>query len=434
MALTFKLYLPHRAKPLRPARLILLALIAALIAIALLRCRADRSVTTTLPDYPVTINGLQWDNRTAPYPLLSYDGVTYLPASAAGCLGLRVDRTAEGGISVSVTAEAEPYEAHPRETPNPHRASAAVLSCPITVAGVPFDNSATLYPFLEYRGTVYIPMTEKMCGTLCVEYDRDSGAGLSLRATGRLRGTLADELPHFILHMGGVTADGQIYTNSIEAADYSYECGYRWMELDFNWTSDGALVCIHDWGNWKLQQTDPSVNPPLTLAEFTRLDSERSDFHSFTPATLETWLKEHPGAMIVTDVKEHNIAAMEWLAEHYPDLRDRLIVQIYSLDEYMPISELGYSHIILTMYRIPWEEYHDIETLSAFIRDTRIMAITMAAEESVRDVFEALVATGIPVFVHTLNEPEQQSQWMADGAYGVYTDYGDTRASVSSGS
>ena len=230
MALTFKLYLPHRAKPLRPARLILLALIAALIAIALLRCRADRSVTTTLPDYPVTINGLQWDNRTAPYPLLSYDGVTYLPASAAGCLGLRVDRTAEGGISVSVTAEAEPYEAHPRETPNPHRASAAVLSCPITVAGVPFDNSATLYPFLEYRGTVYIPLTEELCtGPLCVDYAQSRVSGLSLRASGRLRAATGD-LPRFILHMCGVTEDGTAGTNSIESSTLCSFSGFRfWL-------------------------------------------------------------------------------------------------------------------------------------------------------------------------------------------------------------
>jgi glycerophosphoryl diester phosphodiesterase len=132
--------------------------------------------------------------------------------------------------------------------------------------------------------------------------------------------------------------------------------------------------------------------------------------------------------MFVTDAKEDNVRVMRWIAENYPDLREHFIVQIYALEEYEPIRALGYENIILTMYKIPWEEYHDLETLSAFIRDTRILAITMAADENVRDVFDALVATGIPVYVHTLDEPEEQARWLADGAYGIYTNYGDMRA------
>ena len=65
--------------------------------------------------------------------------------------------------------------------------------------------------------------------------------------------------------------------------------------------------------------------------------------------------------------------------------------------------------------------------LGSQIRDSRILAVTMPAEDNVRDVFDALVSTGIPVFVHTLNDPEAQAQWIHDGAYGVYTDYGDVR-------
>ena len=184
---------------------------------------------------------------------------------------------------------------------------------------------------------------------------------------------------------------------------------------------------MHDWGNWK-KRIGVTVKTPPTLKRFERLDAKYADTHSFTPALLALWLKEHPDAMIVTDVKEDNIRAMTWLSENYPELRDRLVVQIYALDEYDMIRSLGYDNIILTMYRIPWEEYHDIKTLCAFIRDTRILAITMAADENVRDVFEALVETGIPIYVHTIDDPAEQTQWFADGAYGIYTNYGDMRA------
>ena len=404
---------------------LIIGLTIALIALCVLRARADRSLTVTIPSCPVTLNAQPWDSADAVYPLLVCGDVTYLPAPAAEALGLQVEQTPNGGLSVSLTGEnTQPPAPKKQDAPNPKWSSAAVLDCPITIEGERYAGDA---PFLKYRGVVYLPVTEALCReSFCLDFEQSETAGLSLRGTGRLRPP-TDALPHFILHAGGVTADGMISTNSIEAANRSYSEGYRCLEMDFNWTKDDALVCLHDWGMWKKQQNDSSLHTPVTLEEFERLSNANPDFHSFTPALLNDWLQAHPDARIVTDVKEDNVAAMLWRAENYPNLRRQLIVQIYSLAEYGPIRALGYENIILTMYRIPWEEYHDLETLSAFIRDTQVLAITMAADENVRDVFEALVATGIPVYVHTLDEPEEQAQWMADGAYGIYTNYGDTR-------
>ncbi|MBQ9044349.1 MAG: hypothetical protein IJ112_00185 [Oscillospiraceae bacterium] len=414
----------------RLARVLILVLIAAAVALALLRHRADTAVTVTLPTQPVTLGGQEWDNRRAAYPLLSYRGVTYLPETAVGSLGLKMERTAEAGLSVSVTGEAQPDAPETRALPNPKRSSAAVLDCPITVVGVPYDNAEAPYPFLEYRGVTYLPLTVELCsGPLCLSSARSADGALSLRATGKLRPERHD-LPHFILHMGGITADGQLHTNSIEAANHSYDAGYRWLELDFNWTSDGALACLHDWGNLVRHQLGLSMEIPLSSTEFERVNAENPAFQSFTPKLLKPWLEAHPDAMIVTDVKEDNVRAMQWLAEHYPDLRDRMIVQIYSIDEYEPICALGYENIILTMYRIPWAEYRDLERLADFIGSSRILAVTIAAQDSVRDVFDYLVSTGIPVYVYTPNEPAEQTKWASAGAYGMYTDYGDVRAAA----
>ena len=35
----------------------------------------------------------------------------------------------------------------------------------------------------------------------------------------------------------------------MQALDNSYEKGFRFFELDFEWTSDGIPVILHDWGN-----------------------------------------------------------------------------------------------------------------------------------------------------------------------------------------
>lgn len=49
-----------------------------------------------------------------------------------------------------------------------------------------------------------------------------------------------------IAHAGGIIK-GVMYTNSLEAINNSYNKGFRYIELDFNWTNDGELVLIHDW-------------------------------------------------------------------------------------------------------------------------------------------------------------------------------------------
>lgn len=403
--------------------LMLVLLVVLLGALTLRRLQADPAVTVTRPDYPVIINEQPW-NPEADLPLLTYQGVTYFPVSYADRLGLTVTRE---GSALSITVNGTPAGALAAEDAVSRlpKSAAVVPDGPISVAHESYDSSTADAPFLYQLGETYMPLTESLCTALCLDYAQADG-GLTVTTTGRLRAP-TDALPHFILHAGGATADGTVSTNSIEAADRSYAEGYRWLEIDFSWTKDDALVCVHDWGTWK-KQLGIKVKTPPTLKRFQEIVAEQADVHAFTPETLNSWLKEHPDVMIVTDVKEDNVRAMTWLSEAYPELRDRLIVQIYALDEYEPIRELGYKNIILTMYRIPWEEYHDLDTLCAFIRDSRILAITMAADENVRDVFEALVATGIPVYVHTLDAPEEQIRWLTDGAYGIYTNYGDTRA------
>ena len=51
----------------------------------------------------------------------------------------------------------------------------------------------------------------------------------------------------FILHAGGVTPNGILGSNSLEAVEHSYDNGYRVLEIDFCWTEDNHLVCVHDW-------------------------------------------------------------------------------------------------------------------------------------------------------------------------------------------
>ena len=55
-----------------------------------------------------------------------------------------------------------------------------------------------------------------------------------------------DNQPQLIAHAGG-GINGLTYMNSLEAIDLNYSLGLRYFEIDFSWTNDDRLVCIHDW-------------------------------------------------------------------------------------------------------------------------------------------------------------------------------------------
>ena len=102
----------------------------------------------------------------------------------------------------------------------------------------------------------------------------------------------------YILHAGGVTPNGKSGSNSLEALEYSYEQGYRIMEMDFCWTSDGRLACVHDWDAYYHQ-------PSGEVISYSDFAAERSSRYGFTSMTLEhlaDWLLGHPDVIIVTDI------------------------------------------------------------------------------------------------------------------------------------
>ena len=91
------------------------------------------------------------------------------------------------------------------------------------------------------------------------------------------------EHPRLIAHAGGAVY-GYRLTNSLEALDRAWEAGFRFIELDFQRTSDGEIVLIHDWApstpgstavwrmlearvtTWPVSPTPSSATPlPLTM-------------------------------------------------------------------------------------------------------------------------------------------------------------------------
>ena len=222
----------------------------------------------------------------------------------------------------------------------------------------------------------------------------------------------------YILHAGGDTPDGIIGSNSVDAAERSYEKGYRVFEIDFCFTSDDRLVCVHDWKNYYSSVID------ITFDKFEEVRHNTYPFTSFTLDHLCQWIKSHRDVIIVTDIKENSVEGARIIAEEYPELKDNFCIQIYSTSEYEIINELGFDNIILTLYYMNWAEKTDTDAIVEFAKNHKLSGITFSLEMASIDGFvDALLEAKTPLFVHTVNDELEQQKLFDMGITGIYTDY-----------
>ncbi|MBE6606516.1 MAG: hypothetical protein E7635_05725 [Ruminococcaceae bacterium] len=229
-------------------------------------------------------------------------------------------------------------------------------------------------------------------------------------------------LPKYIMHAGGVMSDGRAETNSIDALNASYENGNYWLELDFNRTSDGKWVCVHDWDAFYSVGVTGMKNPDSQTFE-----EHRKSAYGYESPTLDVlirWMKKHPKAVIVTDVKENNQEFARYVSESYPELAERFVIQIYNRDEYKAVAESGFERIIYTLYKELPEQRYDTELLSDFVQNSeKLIALTYAGYRENAEDISAVCELDIPVYIHTINDPADQSYWREFGAFGFYSDY-----------
>jgi len=224
----------------------------------------------------------------------------------------------------------------------------------------------------------------------------------------------------YIIHAGG-SVDGYAGSNSLEALQQAYEAGHRVIEMDFQFTSDGELACIHDWYRQytKAVETDGVA---ISLEQFLSMPI----YDRFTPMSLEdlaVFLREHPDLYIVTDIKTDNIAGAEKIAADYPDLQDQFILQIYHGDQYEPARQAGFEYIIYTLYALDWFSKTDTDALCAFAAEHKLLAYTFSYELCrVEGYLEGMLQAGVPLYVHTINGEEEAALYFSMGFSAVYTD------------
>ena len=226
-------------------------------------------------------------------------------------------------------------------------------------------------------------------------------------------------------------ADGKIETNSKEAFLSSWENGFRVVEGDFTYTSDGVLVLRHDFeasGSYYRLEIEPQGE--LVMDRKTFLE-EKAVFTQ-TPITavdLLGLMQEYTDMYLVTDTKDadeetvkRQFADLKRIAVNMgaPELLDRIIPQIYHEDMLTWVREVyPFEQVIFTLYQIDEPNYAEI---ADFCAEKGIDTVTLYYSRAEKEIIDLFHAKNIRVYVHTVNRYLMLKDLLERGADGVYTD------------
>ncbi len=224
--------------------------------------------------------------------------------------------------------------------------------------------------------------------------------------------------PLMIAHAGG-GYDGVAYTNSIDALHGSYQDGFRHVEIDFSWTSDHQLVCLHDWDKTFKKLFKQKTKKPLSLAQFKKLVENHPDYRSCTLDSLAAWLSNKPDVKIITDIKYNNLKGIQLITEKYPDLKPQLIPQFYQPEEYSMLKKMGFTDLIWILYQYKGSK-NSVFELS---KDMDLFAVSMRASQAKSRILQKLLNQH-RIFVYTINKRRQLDKLVEKyGVSGIYTDF-----------
>ncbi len=224
------------------------------------------------------------------------------------------------------------------------------------------------------------------------------------------------EHPRLIAHGGGAIY-GYRLTNSLEALDSAYASGFRFIELDFQRTSDREIVMIHDWESMAARLLGSEGQRSLRLF---RSSPALAGLTLLDLGGLLRWMEDHPDCVIVTDIKsDDNLLMLSEIRERAGEAAGRFIPQAYDFDQATSLLAEGWERVILTLYRIQV----DPEELRDYLAETPLWALTLPEARLSEEFAAAAAETGTALYCHSVNTLDFVDAWLGKGLTGIYTDY-----------
>lgn len=130
-----------------------------------------RSLSATLPDYSIKINGELVENKRSKYPFLNYKGITYFPAiyKNSETLGISVFwNEKENVLYLKSSTSYGSYKIY-RDKVNNKDNKITIPKYKISVNENIGDNENMEYPFISFRDITYVPLTWQICNDFGLE-------------------------------------------------------------------------------------------------------------------------------------------------------------------------------------------------------------------------------------------------------------------------
>jgi glycerophosphoryl diester phosphodiesterase len=226
------------------------------------------------------------------------------------------------------------------------------------------------------------------------------------------------ETSRLIYHAGG-EIKGISYTNSKEAVEKTLIDGNRLLEIDFLFTSDGHLVCLHEWQNLQ------GLSRPCTLDKFLSMQINYQ-FTTITAADIISYMRDYPDMFLIIDTKETDalgvVAELLRLCDEDSTVADRFVIQLYDAGikaQCLELYPFGDDNFLFTAYKFGPYRYTDILNLCL---EENICIVTVPYGSFDAATVQRFTAAGCLVFEHTVNYTSMTENGLKRGVYGFYTD------------
>lgn len=237
-----------------------------------------------------------------------------------------------------------------------------------------------------------------------------------------------NEMGGLICHALGISEDGDLGSNSLEAFLYNYERGQRVFEADLEVTADHVMVLRHDWSE-DYGQADALgwVGEEKPIPDLETFMNARI-YGKYTPLSLQDMYRlmdEYEDVWLVLDPKDaedryEQFSQITATARNhgYEHVLDRVIVQLYSEDMLEAVqAAYPFKNYLFTMY---YSGYY--EGVGAFCEENGIKIVALPAGWITETVMEEQSKYPVEIWAYTVNDEETAKRLAAMGVKGLYSD------------
>lgn len=244
-------------------------------------------------------------------------------------------------------------------------------------------------------------------------------------------GNNSNELPdssHFIAHGTG-SLDGYTYLNSKESLINALDNGYQYIEVDLGYTSDSAVVCVHEWKRFnKMTIEGISENDSDQYSRIPSLEEfkQRKIYGKYTPMTLDEVIhiwKERPFTLVID-----KFDIVEDLNKHFAqDMRGEIMVEAYTKTGFEELKTAGYIPMV-SAERIRYMECISFICSNLFFG--RDYWVVVEQESSLRCLQLLKKMFGLKYAMYTVNSPWFYRGFLGSNIDLVYTDNWDLKRQI----